>query len=165
MDSLLITNARIVNEGEILEGDVLIKNGRIEKIASEISTNSSTAVWASWQGRKNTRLGWLLPNGREVILGYHCAPLPNQTETETRADVSIRRPWQWDICMYSTTPRPLSRRSSDNSPLTGQFTTGQSALGQFTAGQSSIGQFSILHKQRQPRTVHHRTVHGHPEQP
>lgn len=40
MDSLLITNAKIVNEGEVQEGDVLIKNGRIEKIGSEISAES-----------------------------------------------------------------------------------------------------------------------------
>ena len=33
MDSILIVNARIVNDGEVFEGDVLIKNGRIEKIA------------------------------------------------------------------------------------------------------------------------------------
>lgn len=40
MNSLLITNAKIVNEGEVQEGDVLIKNGRIEKIGSEISAES-----------------------------------------------------------------------------------------------------------------------------
>ena len=31
---MLITNARILNEGSITEGDVLIKRGRIEKIAA-----------------------------------------------------------------------------------------------------------------------------------
>ena len=44
MDSLLITNAKIVNQGEVQEGDVLIKNGRIEKIASEISAESAKQV-------------------------------------------------------------------------------------------------------------------------
>lgn len=34
---MLITNARIVNEGREFEGDVLIRNGRIEKIASSIT--------------------------------------------------------------------------------------------------------------------------------
>ena len=37
MNSTLIKNANIVNEGEIFESDVLIKNGRIEKIAKDIS--------------------------------------------------------------------------------------------------------------------------------
>lgn len=40
MNSLLIKNAKIVNEGEIQEGDILIKDGRIEKIAGEISAES-----------------------------------------------------------------------------------------------------------------------------
>ncbi len=37
MKSTLIRNARIVNEGKETEGDVLIKNGRIEAIAPELS--------------------------------------------------------------------------------------------------------------------------------
>lgn len=34
MNTILITNAKIVNEGKIAEGDVLIRNGRIEKVSS-----------------------------------------------------------------------------------------------------------------------------------
>ncbi len=45
MNSLLITNARIVNEGKIHEGDVLIKDGRIEKIANQISAESNNKVF------------------------------------------------------------------------------------------------------------------------
>jgi dihydroorotase len=41
MRSYLIKNATIVNEGQQINGDVLIKNGRIEKIASRIDTNSA----------------------------------------------------------------------------------------------------------------------------
>ena len=36
MNSYLIKNVQIVNEGKTIQGDVLIKNGRIEKIASQI---------------------------------------------------------------------------------------------------------------------------------
>ena len=36
MQTTLITNARMVNDGEIREGDVLIKNGRIENIAPSL---------------------------------------------------------------------------------------------------------------------------------
>jgi len=36
MQTTLITNARIVNEGEIREGDLLIKNGRIENTAPSL---------------------------------------------------------------------------------------------------------------------------------
>jgi len=37
MPSYLIKNTSIVNEGNTTEGDVLIKSGRVEKIASVIS--------------------------------------------------------------------------------------------------------------------------------
>ncbi|MGH8679649.1 MAG: hypothetical protein ACREUQ_15040, partial [Burkholderiales bacterium] len=41
---MLITNARIVNEGRISEGDVLIRNGRIEKLARGISAPAGLAI-------------------------------------------------------------------------------------------------------------------------
>lgn len=39
MQGYLIKNTKIVNEGTCINGDVLITNGRIEKIAASISTN------------------------------------------------------------------------------------------------------------------------------
>ena len=41
MNSYLIKNTQIVNEGKTIQGDVLIKNGRIEKIASQIETKGA----------------------------------------------------------------------------------------------------------------------------
>ena len=38
MNTYLIKNTEIVNEGKTIQGDVLIKNGRIEKIASQIES-------------------------------------------------------------------------------------------------------------------------------
>ena len=38
MNSYLIKNVQIVNEGKTIQGDVFIKNGRIEKIASQIES-------------------------------------------------------------------------------------------------------------------------------
>ncbi len=43
-DTTLITNARLVNEGEVFESDLLVKNGRIERIASEISAPDGATV-------------------------------------------------------------------------------------------------------------------------
>jgi dihydroorotase len=40
----LIVNAQLVNEGKIITSDVLIKNGRIEKIGNQISTSSNDKV-------------------------------------------------------------------------------------------------------------------------
>ena len=42
MESILIKQATIVNEGKQFIGDVLLKNGRFEKIASHIESNAST---------------------------------------------------------------------------------------------------------------------------
>lgn len=42
MQNYIIKNARIVNEGSISGGDVLIQNGRIEKIAPVINVQSNT---------------------------------------------------------------------------------------------------------------------------
>lgn len=41
---MLITNARLINEGRITEGDLLVKNGRIEKIAASISAPQGAVV-------------------------------------------------------------------------------------------------------------------------
>ena len=41
MNTYLIKNTQIVNEGKTIQGDVLIKNGRIEKIASQIDTKGT----------------------------------------------------------------------------------------------------------------------------
>ena len=43
-DELLVRNARIVNDGRILEGDLLVRNGRIERIAAEIAAGERTRV-------------------------------------------------------------------------------------------------------------------------
>ncbi len=37
MNSILIVNAKIVNEGKIIEGDLFIRNGKIEKVGSDLS--------------------------------------------------------------------------------------------------------------------------------
>ncbi len=47
MKKYLIKNARIVNEGKIVDGDVLIKSERIEKIGSNISDSSAIILDAS----------------------------------------------------------------------------------------------------------------------
>ena len=44
MDKLLITNARLINEGEIRDADVLVTGQRIEKIGSGISADENVEV-------------------------------------------------------------------------------------------------------------------------
>ncbi len=45
--SLLIKNARIVNEGRTIEGDVLIRGGRIERIDAAIADNGAEVIDAT----------------------------------------------------------------------------------------------------------------------
>ena len=44
MQKLLITNARLINEGEIRDTDVLVKGERIEKIARSITPDEGVQV-------------------------------------------------------------------------------------------------------------------------
>ena len=44
MSQILITNATLVNEGEIFSADLLIKNGRIERISDQISAPADAQV-------------------------------------------------------------------------------------------------------------------------
>jgi len=49
--SYLIKNARIVNEGEILEGDVLVENGRIAKIDTSIGPKNGNVTIIDAEGK------------------------------------------------------------------------------------------------------------------
>ncbi len=53
MTTLLIRNARLVNEGQIFEADLLVRNGRIDKIAPSIDICADEEIDAAGQ--------WLLP--------------------------------------------------------------------------------------------------------
>jgi len=54
VSSTLIKNARIVNEGAIRDGDLLIRSGRIERIDDSITAAAATEVY-------DARGAWLLP--------------------------------------------------------------------------------------------------------
>jgi dihydroorotase len=53
MGTLLIRNARLVNEGRIVDADLLARQGRIDKIASSIDASADEEIDAAGQ--------WLLP--------------------------------------------------------------------------------------------------------
>lgn len=44
MQTILLKNGNIINEGEIVSGDILIKNGRIEKISSTIDAKADVEI-------------------------------------------------------------------------------------------------------------------------
>ena len=49
MNKLLISNARMVNEGQVKEGDLLVVDGRIEQIGTGISAPDAKVIDAAGQ--------------------------------------------------------------------------------------------------------------------
>ena len=86
MSRLLIRNARLVNEGQVFDADVLVAYGRIEKIASSIVSSQPILARCGWTPfaersfrhsvsttRVSGHLAW--HNGKEVD---SCQGLPLQ---------------------------------------------------------------------------------------
>ncbi|GGU53569.1 dihydroorotase [Pseudomonas laurentiana] len=83
MSSVLIRNARLVNEGRIVDADLLVAHGRIEKIASSIEgRNASVEIDAAGQ--------WLLPGmiDDQVHFREPGAPHKASIASESRAAVA-----------------------------------------------------------------------------
>lgn len=98
MSRLLIRNARLVNEGQEFDADVLVANGRIEKIASSIEgCDAPLAIDAQGQ--------WLLPGMIDDQVHFRDPGAPDKGSFT----VNPGRPWpavspaSW-IC---PTPNPL----------------------------------------------------------
>ncbi|MDD1003232.1 dihydroorotase [Pseudomonas sp. TNT2022 ID642] len=83
MSSVLIRNARLVNEGREFDGDLLVSNGRIVKIARSIEgENATVEIDANGQ--------WLLPGmiDDQVHFREPGAPAKGSLHTESRAAVA-----------------------------------------------------------------------------
>lgn len=83
MSSVLIRNARLVNEGREFDGDLLVSNGRIVKIAQSIEgENASVEIDANGQ--------WLLPGmiDDQVHFREPGVPAKGSIHTESRAAVA-----------------------------------------------------------------------------
>jgi dihydroorotase len=83
MSSVLIRNARMVNEGREFDGDLLVSNGRIVKIARSIQgENATIEIDANGQ--------WLLPGmiDDQVHFREPGAPAKGSIHTESRAAVA-----------------------------------------------------------------------------
>lgn len=82
MSSIRIRNARIVNEGTTEEGDVLIQNGRIARIAKEINTPADHTIDARGQ--------YLLPGFIDDQVHFREPGLTHKADlfTESRAAVA-----------------------------------------------------------------------------
>ncbi len=84
MSSVLIKNAKIVNEGQIFEGDVLVENEFIVEIAPQISSKSSQTVIIDAEGN------YLLPGVIDDQVHFREPGLTHKgnIESESRAAVA-----------------------------------------------------------------------------
>jgi dihydroorotase len=84
MSTFLIKNAKIVNEGEVFEGDVLIENEFITEISSQISLKSSDCVIIDAEG------SYLIPGAIDDQVHFREPGLTHKgdIESESRAAVA-----------------------------------------------------------------------------
>lgn len=102
METILITNARVVNEGEIREVDVLIKGEYIEKIGSDISaTNAQKVIDA--QGK------YLLPGLIDDQVHFREPGLTHKAEIYTEARAAVAGGVTSFMEMPNTVPNALTQ--------------------------------------------------------
>ncbi len=81
MNSTVITNAKIVNEGTITTGDVWIKDQRIEKIAGSIATNHAQVIDAKGK--------LLLPGAIDDQVHFREPGLTHKATIQTEARAAV----------------------------------------------------------------------------
>ena len=84
MSTFLIKNAKIVNEGVVFEGDVLIENEFIKEIAEQISLKSSDCIIIDAEG------SYLMPGAIDDQVHFREPGLTHKgnIESESRAAVA-----------------------------------------------------------------------------
>ena len=85
MNSYLIKNATIVNEGSSFVGDVLIENGVIKKVDSSIPTSSMTVIDASGK--------YLIPGLIDDQVHFREPGLTHKRSEERRVGKECRSRW------------------------------------------------------------------------
>ncbi len=98
---MLIKSATIVNEGQQFEADVLIKNGRIEKIASSISANNEEVIDASGK--------YLLPGAIDDQVHFREPGLTHKANIYTESRAAIAGGVTSFMEMPNTVPNALTQ--------------------------------------------------------
>lgn len=102
MSTILIRNAQIVNEGKIFTGDVLVKNGRIEKIASSISQESNHL-------EINAEGQYLLPGVIDDQVHFREPGLTHKATIQTEAKAAVAGGTTTFMEMPNTVPNALTQ--------------------------------------------------------
>src|SRR6476469_5867584 len=82
MQNYLIKNTQLVNEGTIRTADVLIRNGRIEKIAASLSTNGNV-IEINGEGK------FLLPGAIDDQVHFREPGLTHKATIYTEAKAAV----------------------------------------------------------------------------
>ena len=83
MQNYLIKNISIVNEGSIQQGDVLIKNGRIEKILPQVAQKNTAAIEINGEGK------FLLPGAIDDQVHFREPGLTHKATIYTESKAAV----------------------------------------------------------------------------
>ena len=83
MNRVLIKNAKIVNEGVIFEGDVLIENDLIVEISESISAKSSQCVIIDAEGN------YLIPGAIDDQVHFREPGLTHKGDIESESKAAV----------------------------------------------------------------------------
>ncbi len=91
MQIYLIKNIRVVNEGQIKTSDVLVKNGRIEKVLPQITTPGKNVTEINGEGK------YLLPGAIDDQVHFREPGLTHKATiyTESKAAAAVVLPVLW----------------------------------------------------------------------
>jgi dihydroorotase len=102
----LIKNCRIVNEGKIFESDLLIHNGRIEKIAKDISVSGAEIIDASGN--------FLLPGAIDDQVHFREPGLTHKGDIHTESRAAVAGGITSYMEMPNTVPNTLTQELLEN---------------------------------------------------
>ncbi len=103
MQNYLIKNVQIVNEGRIISADVLIKNGRIEKILSQISQYNSGVKELNGEGK------YLFPGAIDDQVHFREPGLTHKATIYTEAKAAVAGGVTSYMEMPNTIPNALTQ--------------------------------------------------------
>lgn len=103
MEKYLIKNVQVVNEGKITIADVLIENGRIEKIESRISRNNSKIIEINAEGK------FLMPGAIDDQVHFREPGLTHKASIYTESKAAVAGGVTSFMEMPNTVPPALTQ--------------------------------------------------------
>ena len=108
MSILLIKNAKIVNEGKIIEGDILVENGYIKEISSSISAKSSNVQIIDAEGN------YVMPGVIDDQVHFREPGLTHKANIESESKAAIAGGITSYIEMPNTNPQTTTIEALDD---------------------------------------------------